>query len=584
MQSNQSRQLQPSDDKAKTEETMERLQRNANVDLFNQLSKRMDQFLYDESSGLTFERWLGRYRLLFENEAKDLSETQKVELLVSKFKQRDYNLFADSIAPKTVSTMSFTDAVDKLRKLFGKQESQFGQRVKCLRTEMETSEDFNAYSARVNRMCEEFDFAKCTPDDFKVLIFTQGLKHKPTIEKILSKLYAIERQREEAANPETVPRLKLQDAVNIANTLSMIKAEASMVQSPTSAVAEVYSIVNWRQPSSVQTRTSPSTSKVPWNPCYFCGSMHFYSECQFKHKKCTECNEFGHKAGYCESAKRFHETKLATRSRRSQRKSYRAIASPSTSDRKPEISKTERHRAIQEIDDVNAKLDSMKRHIDGLTVQLSEVKLEKSDRDAATSVKLDEMIERLASMNTAKSSTTESAKLAPAKISDDSKTTRFVSQPNANPHRERSKKPKFRSNTFDDHDFDTWFEHIDVLWPEEAIRTELEQTQHDDEYDRLDPQEVENEESDEDDYEDAVSDVNATKCLASTLKIRGYNSVSPALKRFVAIIKCLASTLNIRGQQVSSQHFKDSRLQARDAIGRTSITSTPPISRISVSS
>jgi transposase InsO family protein len=283
----------------------------AQVSLHKELSGRMKEFVYDTEESSTFELWYARYETIFTTSAATMTDAQKVDLITEKLNYQDYLKFSNTIMPRTKATIPFVDAVKELKRIFGRKESQFAQRYKCLKVEMEENEDFDSYAARINLKCEKFDIAKCTVDDFKVLMFVQGLnksQYALTLEKLLAKMDDQEKRQEEAADPAAVVKLKLQDVVNIATRIGYLKGEKSMVMNNTPPPAEVMAIQN---KSSWRNKTSPgsgdkqvvSSGSKPKFPCRMCGEMHFHSDCPFIEKECFECKKLGHKAGYCTSAK-----------------------------------------------------------------------------------------------------------------------------------------------------------------------------------------------------------------------------------------------------------------------------------------
>lgn len=255
-----------------------------------------------------------------------MTDPQKLDLLTEKFSYQDYLKFANTILPRTKLDIPFNEAVTHLKRIFGRKESQFALRYKCLKLKMEAGEDFDAYTARVNLKCEKFDLASFTSDDLKVLMFVQGLhdsQHAQTLEKLLSKLDETEKKREAAADPTTVPKLTLQDVNNIATRLSSLKVEKSLIMDPATA-SEVLAIQrkpyssrytgtpfkgNTAASSVSEYAASSATNPSGWRqgsaprPCNYCGDSHWQVDCPFKEKYCFQCKTKGHKAGFCGKAK-----------------------------------------------------------------------------------------------------------------------------------------------------------------------------------------------------------------------------------------------------------------------------------------
>lgn len=283
---------------------------NQRQDNYKDLSERIEKFVYSAEENATFDLWYARYSTIFTVDAAKMTDAARMDLLTEKLCHQDYAKFANTILPLTKANIPFADGVNELKRIFGRKESQFALRYKCLKIEMEASEEFESYAARVNLNCEKFDTARCTPDDFKVLMFVQGLnkpQHSLVLEKLLTKLDEQEKRREAAADPTTVSKLKLQDVVNFATRVGSLKIEKSMVTSPSHSteVNAVHKKTNWndnKQQTSSGHQQASSSTVVAKFPCRMCGEIHLHKDCPFQSKECFTCKAPGHKAGYCESA------------------------------------------------------------------------------------------------------------------------------------------------------------------------------------------------------------------------------------------------------------------------------------------
>lgn len=81
----------------------------------------------------------------------------------------DYQRFADRILPETKQTITFVQAVDEIKLIFGRRESLFSLRYKCLSIVKESGESWDSLTSRFNVKCEKSEKATCTADDIKVL-------------------------------------------------------------------------------------------------------------------------------------------------------------------------------------------------------------------------------------------------------------------------------------------------------------------------------------------------------------------------------------------------------------------------------
>ena len=69
----------------------------------------------------------------------------------------------------------FSETVKLLSELFGPNTSLFHKKWKRLNIVKEDQQDFLTFAATVNKHCNDFKLADLTADDFKCLIFAQGL-------------------------------------------------------------------------------------------------------------------------------------------------------------------------------------------------------------------------------------------------------------------------------------------------------------------------------------------------------------------------------------------------------------------------
>ncbi|XP_055684257.1 uncharacterized protein K02A2.6-like [Lutzomyia longipalpis] len=121
--------------------------------------------------------------------------------------------------------------------------------------------------------------AECTPDHFKALMFCISMQNDQHVfirEQLLSKL--------ETEPPE---KINLEFMIDEAHRLANIKKDSRLDVNPVVVGA-------------VKKHTASHHKKErPPRPCFLCGAMHFSKDCTYTKSKCAECNQTGHKTGYC---------------------------------------------------------------------------------------------------------------------------------------------------------------------------------------------------------------------------------------------------------------------------------------------
>ncbi|XP_055604578.1 uncharacterized protein K02A2.6-like [Uranotaenia lowii] len=157
----------------------------------------------------------------------------------------------------------------------------FRKRYRCLQTVKSSHEDYISYSAAVNRRCEEFNVGRTTVDQFKCLVFVCGLQSPDEAEIRMRLINRLETE------PDTMNLAILADECN---RLVNLRKDTSMVEQQ-----EVNSV--HKAATHTDTRTRPTN--LPKAPCWLCGGVHFVRDCEYANHRCAECQQFGHKEGYC---------------------------------------------------------------------------------------------------------------------------------------------------------------------------------------------------------------------------------------------------------------------------------------------
>ena len=140
----------------------------------NAICSVIDKFFYNPDEEITFASYFKRYEDLFNTDCKDWTDLKKSRLLLSKLSTSEHTKFANYILPQKAYELLFTEIVNILRELFSRKTSLFHKRWKCLNL-VRKEQDFMTIAAVVNKHCDDFKLAELSADNFKCLIFVQGL-------------------------------------------------------------------------------------------------------------------------------------------------------------------------------------------------------------------------------------------------------------------------------------------------------------------------------------------------------------------------------------------------------------------------
>ena len=140
----------------------------------------------------TFEAYYRRYEDIYITDCADWTDAKKVWLLLQKLGTVEHK-FIDYILPKKNKTceLGFLETVKLLSELFSSKTSLFHKRWKCLNLTKRDSDNYLGFASVINKNCNDFKLGKLSADNFKCLIFTQGLVSAKDAEirhRVLSKL------------------------------------------------------------------------------------------------------------------------------------------------------------------------------------------------------------------------------------------------------------------------------------------------------------------------------------------------------------------------------------------------------------
>jgi hypothetical protein len=272
------------------------------------ISKNVPEFLYDPDDGQTFEAWYRRFEDIFTIELANEEEEIKVRSLLRLLGPSEYNRYANFILPNDPRSLSFTETIEKLKKVFGERISLFKARYICLQTKKQETEDYVSYAGKIKQSCSTFKLGSLTEDQFHCLMFIRGLKasHEADLRTwLLAKL-------------EQEPDIKLESMVDECQRFINLRKDSDMIQQ--TEPISINTVKSNKQPVTLDNSNGPQTRSKPNSPCHYCGSWHFHRFCPFKKHKCQKCNKFGHKEGFCKpkTANKVHPA--PTRPKQSQRR------------------------------------------------------------------------------------------------------------------------------------------------------------------------------------------------------------------------------------------------------------------------
>lgn len=269
--------------------------------ILDSLASNIKEFRYEPDQNVTFAGWFVRYEDLFAKDAIRLDDEAKVRLLLRKMGPSEHERYCSYILPKGPKDIPFEDTVIKLKGLFGTAESLISKRYRCLQVTKQATEDYKSFACRVNKLCVEFELGRLSEDQFKCLVFVCGLKAERDSEIRTRLLSRIEEKQD----------VSLEQISDECQRILNIKHDTAMIESSPSAAAvqavkhnQQLGKRHFRPHKYASSRPVKQQGKSPGSPCWNCGSMHYSRDCHFSKHRCKDCGQFGHKDGYCSSARK----------------------------------------------------------------------------------------------------------------------------------------------------------------------------------------------------------------------------------------------------------------------------------------
>ncbi|PIO66676.1 zinc knuckle [Teladorsagia circumcincta] len=243
------------------------------------LSKRIEKFVFDPDADISFSRWFSRYKEVFSEDAKQLTESKKVRLLCEKLDSVTFEKYQRHVLPKDVSQIGFDETIEALKQLFDYKTSLFTTRYQCLKLEKSDAEDYLTYTGRVNEFCEKAKIHELDSDGIKCLLWIFGLKSQQEAE-IRQRLIAILDREHKAGRSVSLHELH-QECENFLS----LRRDSEIVAGGTKLV-EAAMIQNQKQ-----------------TECWNCGGKHYARQCKSKPWFCKKCRKTGHKEKFCDSVR-----------------------------------------------------------------------------------------------------------------------------------------------------------------------------------------------------------------------------------------------------------------------------------------
>jgi hypothetical protein len=181
----------------------------------------------------------------------------------------------------------------------------FADRFLTFTLRQDSSETLDDWAAKVMEQTHKFHFTDFTFDDLQTLVYALGLQNDSLRKELFKKMAASHKLTFVEAHKLCKSQLSFESACTIINqtiqkqksTVYKLETQAEVGSEETDVEVNKIGTSNGHQ----EQRKKFSRSQ-PSKPCYFCGQLHFNSECPHRDKTCHKCNKIGHLGRVCKSS------------------------------------------------------------------------------------------------------------------------------------------------------------------------------------------------------------------------------------------------------------------------------------------
>ncbi|EYC38385.1 hypothetical protein Y032_0721g1828 [Ancylostoma ceylanicum] len=246
--------------------------------MMSALSNRIEKFVFDAETDMCFTRWYTRYKEVFVEDAKQLTESARVRLLCEMLDADTFERYQRHVLPKEVTSIGFEETVATLKQLFDVKTSEFTLRYQCLKLEKSETEDYLVYTGRVNEFCERAKIHDLDCDGIKCLLWIFGLKSQREAE-IRQRLIAVLDREYKAGR-----KVSLQELYRECENFLSLKKDSETIA------------------GNVKTVEAAAKEERRRRECWNCCGDHFAQQCKSKPWFCKRCKRTGHKEKFCDIA------------------------------------------------------------------------------------------------------------------------------------------------------------------------------------------------------------------------------------------------------------------------------------------
>ena len=259
----------------------------------------LERFSYAPDEDKTFEAYYRRYEDNYINDCADWTDAKKCPTTSTKARNCGTQQVRWLYLTKKKSwELGFLETVKILSELFSSKTSLFHKRWKFLNLTKGDSDDHFGFISVVNKNCDDFKLGELSADNFKCLIFAQGLVSAKDAE--IRRSFVEIREQTRSHNLKTGWRLS--EDSECQKNLKNIEESGVAYVGNVKHRSQSYSLVKERKNFNTG-RLLTTKKKTPPNACDRCGKVHWAKDCPSRIKNLKTAINSGIKAYSVETEK-----------------------------------------------------------------------------------------------------------------------------------------------------------------------------------------------------------------------------------------------------------------------------------------
>ncbi|XP_011859569.1 PREDICTED: uncharacterized protein LOC105557046 [Vollenhovia emeryi] len=243
-------------------------------DLYNQLSACVEKYAYGLGEDTKpFVKWLQRHEYTVVTETKSLPPEMQTRLILDKIGQTEFDRLVNHVAPRNPTSMPQNEVIETLKDLFRDKVPITRRRIEILNYRYDKSVPITEHIDRINRHASDFDRAKLTDDNLRILLLLQSFCYSSETDELKKIALRVVEKNANASLKDVVAELEAH--MNVSTSLKMLENPTAITPTATiNAVHAKYKGKTAKKRARPTTAAAATAAVKPETKCNGCRGAH----------------------------------------------------------------------------------------------------------------------------------------------------------------------------------------------------------------------------------------------------------------------------------------------------------------------